>query len=148
MKSYLTNCKHWSENNWAVSKAKLLGIEIDDKLNFNYDINHICKSASNQLNPLIRVKHLSRFEERKVLVNTFAMWSFNWCTLVWSFSSAQSLNKIENLQKRELRFLLDVYASTQEDLLERPGCPNMKIRRQRTLGIAIYKTLNKIKSRL
>ena len=52
----------------AVSKVKLLGIEIDDKLNFNHHINNICKSASNQLNALIRLKHLLGFEERKVLV--------------------------------------------------------------------------------
>ena len=57
----------------AVSKVKLLGIEIDAKLNFNHHINKICKSASNQRNALIRLKHLLGFEERKVLVNTFVM---------------------------------------------------------------------------
>ena len=36
----------------AVSKIKLLRIEIDDKLNFIHYINNICKSASNQLNSL------------------------------------------------------------------------------------------------
>ena len=41
----------------AVSKVKLLGIEIDDKLHFNHHINNTCKSASNQLNALIRLKH-------------------------------------------------------------------------------------------
>ena len=54
----------------AVSKVKLLGIEIDDKVNFNHHINNIYKFVSNQLNALIRVKHLLGFEERKVLVNT------------------------------------------------------------------------------
>ena len=34
-------------------KVKVLGIETDDKLNFNRHINSICKSASNQLNTLI-----------------------------------------------------------------------------------------------
>ena len=57
----------------AVSKVKLLGIEIDDKLNFNHHINNICKSTSNQLNAFIRLKRLLGFEERKVLVNTFAI---------------------------------------------------------------------------
>ena len=52
----------------AVSKVKLLGIEIDNKLTFNHHINNICKSASNQLSALIRLKHLLGFEERKVLV--------------------------------------------------------------------------------
>ena len=31
----------------VVSKVKLLGIQIDDKLNFNHHTNNICKSASN-----------------------------------------------------------------------------------------------------
>ena len=57
----------------AVSKDKLLGIEIDDKLNFNHHINSIYKSASNQLNTFKRLKHLLKVEEKKVLVNTFAM---------------------------------------------------------------------------
>ena len=128
----------------AVSKVKILGIEIDGKLNFNHHINNIFKSASNQLNALIRLKHLLGFEERKVLVNNFLMSNFNYCSLVWNFSNTQSLNKIENLQKRVLRFLLNDYDSTYEDLLEKPGYPNMNLRRQRTLCIEIYKTLNKL----
>ena len=42
----------------AVPKVKLLGIEIDDKLIFNHNINNICKFTSNQLKALIRSKHL------------------------------------------------------------------------------------------
>ena len=71
----------------AVAKVKLLGIEIHDKLNFNHHINNICKSASNQLNALIRLKHLLGFKEKKVLVNAFVMSNFNYCSLVWNFSS-------------------------------------------------------------
>ena len=72
------------------------------------------------------------------------MSNFNYCSLVWNFSSAQSLNKIANLQKRALRFLLNDYDITYEDLLEKSGYPNMNLRRQRTVSIEIYKTLNKL----
>ena len=103
----------------AISKVKLLGIEIDDKLNFNHHINSICKSPSNQLNALIRLKHLLGFEDKNVLVNTFLMSNFNYFSLV---------NKIENLQKRVLCFLLNNYDSTYEDLLEKSGYPNMNLK--------------------
>ena len=72
------------------------------------------------------------------------MSNFNYCSLVWNFSSAQSLNKIENLQKRALRFLLNDCNSAYEDLLEKSGYPNMNLWRQRTLCIEIYKTLHKL----
>ena len=38
------------------SLVKLLGVHIDDKLNFSKHINKICKSTGNQLNALIRLK--------------------------------------------------------------------------------------------
>ena len=53
----------------AASKVKLLGIELDDKLNFNYHLKNICKPASKQLKTLIRLKHLLIFAEKKTLVN-------------------------------------------------------------------------------
>ena len=79
-----------------------------------------------------------------MLVNIFVVSNFNYCSPVWNFSSAHSLNKIKNLQKRALRFLLNDYDSTYEDLLEKSGYPNMNLRRQRTPSIQIYKTLNKL----
>ena len=119
----------------AVAKVKLLRIEIGDKLNFNHHISNICKSASNQLNALIRlrIRIILGFKERKVLVNTSVMSNFSYCSLSWNFSSAQSLNKIENLQERALRFLLNDYGSTYEDLLEKSGYLNMNLRRQNTV---------------
>ena len=72
------------------------------------------------------------------------MSDFNYCPLVWMFLSAKSLNRIENLQERALRFLLDDYESTYEQLLNKPGRSSMSISRLRTLCVEIYKTLNEL----
>ena len=128
----------------AVLKVKLFGIEIDGNLKFNYHINNICKSASNQLNALIRSKHLLEFEETNVAVNIIVMAHFNYRSLVWKFTSAQSLIKIGNLRKRALRFLLNDYGSTYEDQLEEYSYPHINLRGPRTLCLEIYKTLNKL----
>ena len=40
-----------------------------------------------------------------MLVQSFVYTNFNYCPLVWYFSSAKSLQKIEQLQERALRFL-------------------------------------------
>ena len=52
----------------AASKVKVLGIQLDDKLNFNCHLNNIYKPASNQLKTLIRLKHLLIFSGKKTLV--------------------------------------------------------------------------------
>ena len=46
----------------SLSAVKLLGIEIDDKLNFNNYINTICRSAANQLNALIMLRRFLGIE--------------------------------------------------------------------------------------
>ena len=51
--------------------VKLLGVQIDDKLNFNLHITNICRSAANQFNALIRLKQFLSFEAKKVLVNSY-----------------------------------------------------------------------------
>ena len=126
----------------SVSSVELLGIQIDGKLNFNLHMSKICKSAANHLNTLIRLKQFLNFHAKKVLINSYTISNFNYCSLVWMFSSANSVNKIESLQKQALRFLHDDFEPSYEDLLSKPGKSTMNVRRLRTLCVEIYKILN------
>ena len=60
------------------------------------------------------------------------------------FSSAKSLNKVESLQKRALRFLYDNYDSSVESILKLAGKSTMNVNRLRSFSIEISKTLNNI----
>ena len=71
--------------------AKLLGIHLDNRLNFNLHINTTCKSASNQLNALVRLKKFLSFEQKKILVNSFVIPNFDYCPLAWFISSLKKL---------------------------------------------------------
>ena len=70
--------------------------------------------------------------------------SFNYGFLVWMFSSKRTLNKIENLQKRALRFVLDDYTSSYELFLEKSGKPTTNLPRERLLCIEVYKALHSL----
>ena len=63
------------------------------------------------------------------------------------FSSAKFLNRKQNLQKRALRFLLDVHESTYEQVLNKTGGNSMGINRLTTLCVEICKILNKLNLR-
>ena len=60
------------------------------------------------------------------------------------FSNAVSLKKIENLQKRALRFLYRSYNTSYEDLLLKSGVSSINVTLLRTLCIEIFKTLNNL----
>ena len=59
------------KNTRTSSSVKLLGVQIDDKLNFNLHITKICRSASNQLYTLIRLQMFLNFEEKKTLTGFY-----------------------------------------------------------------------------
>ena len=126
----------------VASSVKLLGIHIDDQLSFS--LHNICKSTSKQLNALVRLKCFLGFEERKVLINSFILSDFNYCFLVWSISSAKSLNKVENLQKGAFRFLHNAYSSSYEELLKKSRKSTVNVSNYCSLWIEILKTLNDI----
>ena len=71
--SDLTNTNIQADNQVikSISSVEPLGIQIDDKLNFNLHISKICKSAANQLNVLIRLKQFLCFHAKEVLINSY-----------------------------------------------------------------------------
>ena len=49
----------------------LLGIEIDNHLNFELNLSTICKKAAGQLNALFRQKSFLSQDQRNLITNTF-----------------------------------------------------------------------------
>ena len=126
------------------SLVKLLGININDQLKFNEHISVLCSKAAMQLNALSRLQKYMGKSEKEAIINSFILSNFNYCPLVWHFSSCESIRKIEKIQKRCLRIILNDYESDYETLLCNSNKPTMKIRRLRTLAVEIFKTQNEI----
>ena len=72
------------------SWVKLLGIEIDNKLNLEKHILSISKQASNRLNAICRLQTFMGHKEKGEMTNTFT-WkphsNFSYDCLIWYFSS-------------------------------------------------------------
>ncbi len=97
---------------------KLLGITIDQKLKFDKHIDNLCKNAARQINILYRFKGIFDLKEREIIYNTFILAHFNYCSMVWQFCGKASTKKIELIQERTLRFLLNDQKSTYHELLD------------------------------
>ena len=124
--------------------VKLLGVQLDYKLNFDPHISELCRKAATQLNVLKRLRSYIGFEERKVLVQSFVYSNFNYCPLVWHFCSSKSTHKIEKIQERALRFLYNDHGSSYNDLLLKSQRCTMHVSRLRSLSLEIFKTLHNL----
>ena len=54
------------------------------------------------------------------------------------------MNKIENIQKRTLRFVLNDYTSNYETLLKKSSKCTMEVRRLRVLALEVFRSINKL----
>ena len=97
-----------------------------------------------QLNFLNRLQKYMGKSEKEAIFNRFILSNFIYCPLVWHFSFCESIRKIEKIQKRCLRIILNDYESDYETLLCNSNKPTTEIRRLRTLAVETFKTLNKI----
>ena len=77
----------------------VLGVNIDDNLNFKSHASKMCNKASRQLNVLQQLKGSLDYASRLSIYKSFIMSNFNYCPVMWMFTSKSSLSKLEDIQK-------------------------------------------------
>ena len=119
-----------------------LGICIDENLTFDEHVNNICLKASRQISALQRLTGLLDMPSRKAIYNSFIVSNFNYCPLVYYFTSRESINKMQKIQERALRFVLKDSVSDYDTLLTKCGIDSFRISSLKSMAVEIYKILN------
>ena len=96
----ISNIKVTSE-----SRVKLLGIHIENRLNFEYHVSPLCKKASKKLHELARIFKYVETSKRRVLVNSFITPQFSYCPLIWMFDSRRMKHRINKIHERPLSLI-------------------------------------------
>ena len=124
-----TNCK------------KVLGIKVDNRLNFNKHLDGIIKKASCKINVLFRITPFMNIGKRHVHMNSFFNSQFNYCPLVWIFHSRSINNKINHLHKRVLCIVYSNFKSSFENLLQKDGTVLIHVKNLQILAAEMFKIL-------
>ena len=124
------------------SKAKLLGIAIDDRLLFITHIENLCSTASNCLRALARIRKFIPFEQAKRLPEVYIISTFTYCHLIWMFCSKTSNNLINKIHKRSLCFIYEIEDANFKDLLIKDNSWTIQENNIHTLLIEIYESQN------
>ena len=96
------------------------------------------------LNALGRLQKYMGISEKVVIVNSFIYANFKYCPVAWHFNTCKSIRKIEKIQKRCLRIVLDGYDSDYDVLVRKSGKVTMEITRLRVLAVEVFKTVNNL----
>ena len=98
-------------------QVELLGVVIDEDLNFKDHFNTKIQKANSKLAVIqININYLS-FYQKKIVLSSFVHSHFSYAPLVWMFHSREINNKINRVHKKALRILYNDEDSTFEQLL-------------------------------
>ena len=121
------------------NSVTLLGIEIDNKLNFNKHVTNLVKKGNQKLHALARISKFLSEDKLKLIMRTFIESQFNYCPLLWMFHSREMNNKINKLHERALRVVYKNYDITFEQLLEKDKSVKIHDKNLQKLAVEMYK---------
>lgn len=124
--------------------VKLLGVNIDEKINFHHHVSVLCRKTGAQLKVLQRLSHYLDESSRLQVFRCFILSHFTYCALVWHFCGAVNCAKLERIQFRALKFVFNDFRSSYSELLDRAGLPTLELSRKRSILVEVFKALHKI----
>ena len=132
------------ENIESSDSVELLGIQIDNNLNFNNHVSNLIKKGNQKLHALARIsKYLSQ-DKLKIIMKTFIQSHCNYWPLIWMFHSRSVNNKINKLHERDLRLVHKDENLTFPELLEMDNSVSVHHKNLQRLAIEMYKTKDNI----
>ena len=140
-KKYSSKSYIYLQNEFLESQetVKLLGLEIDQNLDFDEYINGLIKRGNQKLHALMRIKSFLTEDKLKLVMRSFIESQFNYCPLIWMYHSREINRKINKLHERALRVVYKNNDLTFEQLLEKDKSFTIHERNIQKLAVEMYK---------
>ena len=117
----------------------ILGITIDNKLNFDSHIRKMCKKSGQKFNALSRITAFLNKDKKSIIFNAMIKSQFSYCPIIWMFSSRQSNNLINKVHERSLTLIRNDENSSFETLLQNINDITVHQKNLQILMTEIYK---------
>ena len=120
----------------------LLGVLINNNLDFDKHVGNLCLKASQKLHALTRISSYMQLNQRKLIINAFITSQFGYCPLIWMFHSRKLNIRINRIHEKALRVVYKDSSSTFEKLLLLDNSVSIHHRNLHLLAIEVYKFKN------
>ena len=130
----------------SAKQVKLLGVTIDDRLDFHQHVSIIYAGelALNFEYCSVSLHIYIDEHSRMSIFRCFVPSNFNYCSLVWNFCGAEYTSKMERIQFRALKFVYNDFNTSYTELLARANLPTLQLHRKREILVEVFKSVNKM----
>ena len=127
---------------WLRNSLKLLGVVLDNKLNFSKHVKLMCPETTSRIGTLTRMRKLVTEKTKLLLSKSVILSGLNYCSTVRFFITASDKRKLKRMQEKGLRTVFNDNASSYESLLKKATLPTLCNRRLQVLTILMLKVKN------
>ena len=134
------------DNNTITSTdyVKLLGVDIDNKLNFSSHISDLCAKANRKINALLRIRPNLDLEQATTLCDAYILSSFRYCPLIWMFCSKSDNKKINSTHIRALRTVHRDFTTPSDKVLDTYNAETIHRDNLRLLATEVFKSIHRL----
>ena len=118
---------------------KILGVDLDDEMNFSRHISEIYKRSSQKVGVILRFRNLIPAKAKLGLCKSSVISQLTYCHTVWHFWRASDRRKLSRVQERALRAIFNTKADSYEELLSRANLSTLYNRRLQDIAILMFK---------
>ena len=125
-----------------VEHAKSLGLIIDDRLSWSNHISELCKKISSAIGALRRIRSLIYQSTAVHIYNVLIQPHFDYCAPVWDGLCSYLCEKLQKLQNRAARVILQANCEVNSSLLlETLKWDQLSLRRRKQKAMMMFKSL-------
>ena len=128
-----------------VESFKYLGVTIDQNLKWD---NHVALIRSKIARSIGRIQRIKYFLPKRILTLlyfSFVLPHFDYCNVIWGRTSQSNLLKLQRLQNRYARIVLDAdFLTPHKEMLHALGWQSVTQRIQYNTSLIMYKVINNL----
>ena len=126
-----------------VTSHMVLGVIIDNHLNWKIQINNVCHKLNAKIALLKRISYLLNYDMKKLFYNAYILSTMDYCCTIWSRSIKSNTNKISTIQKKAAKLILQKPLLTPSGpLFKELGWLSFDNRCKFHVGVIIFKYLH------
>ena len=132
----------------SVFNQKLLGLYIDENLNWNTHIDNLCKAVSSKISLLRQLAEYVPLQVQKQFYQGYILPLLDYGSITWGSTSTANIERLSKLQKRAARIILKADFNTPSVLMfQELDWLSVRSRIKYNKAVVIYKALNNMTPR-
>ena len=129
----------------SVHSQKLLGLHIDETLNWNQHIDYLCSVISSRISLLKQLSYYVPQNIQKIYYQSYILPMIDYGSISWGSTSKANKERINKLQKRAARIILNAdYITPSEEMFEQLDWMSVPHRINYNKAVLTYKALNNL----